>query len=272
MKERLQRAVVPFTQIPNELLQSGDLSLKAMGLFAHMASRPEGWNFTLRSMSKSLKDGRAGITSALDELKETGWIIYEKHHDGSGTYWLQNEPNSENRTKAQIQKIPPSENPIFRKPERTINKDSLQIKSYYKKRVEEIKIDEIENAADRKYFEIALMWWKLFRKNRKDSGAPTSDLDKATWKNFVDPIRLMMERDNVTVQQFRIAYDFLKISDFWKGNIFSTNKLRKQISTLITQSKNHGAAKNGTSDDGQQQRINDYTRQVIQESFGSQSN
>jgi len=55
------------------------LSLKAIGLFCYMVSRPEGWNFSERGLASQLKDGKASIASALKELKEKKYIRMEPY-------------------------------------------------------------------------------------------------------------------------------------------------------------------------------------------------
>ena len=82
------KSSIPFTQIPNTLLNDKNISLKAKGLYSFMFSKPSGWNFTVRSMSKQLKDGVDGISSAMKELKKAGWVEYSKKQDGSGVYTL----------------------------------------------------------------------------------------------------------------------------------------------------------------------------------------
>lgn len=84
-------------------------------------------------------------------------------------------------------------------------------------------------------FKIAMAFYHLFYKNLKDAGSTTAQLDKVTYKGFVDPIRLMVERDNITREQFITLYEFLKVSDFWKDNVLSTSKLRIQASKLLMQ-------------------------------------
>lgn len=85
------------------------------------------------------------------------------------------------------------------------------------------------------YFQVAEKFRKLFIRNLKESNAPINHQEKATFKNYVEPIRLMVERDKVTKEQFRRSYDFLNSADgdFWKKNILSTAKLREQIQKLL---------------------------------------
>jgi hypothetical protein len=88
MSDTIEKQVVPFTQIANEVLNSPELSFKAKGIYAFMMGKPDNWNFTIRSMSKQVSDGEKAIKSGIKELKELGYIEYEKHKDGTGTYHL----------------------------------------------------------------------------------------------------------------------------------------------------------------------------------------
>jgi hypothetical protein len=83
---KVKKTQVPFSQTPNELLKDKQISLTSKGLYAFMQGKPDNWNFTIASMQKQLKEGQRAIRSALTELKETGWLSYEKHNDGTGTY------------------------------------------------------------------------------------------------------------------------------------------------------------------------------------------
>lgn len=101
MKQRLKKqSGLPFTQVPNELLNDIRISLKAKGVYAFMFSKPDNWNFTIGSMSKQLKEGRDGVATAINELKEFDWLDYSKLPDGRGEYIIHittkiNEPNTD---------------------------------------------------------------------------------------------------------------------------------------------------------------------------------
>lgn len=87
------------------------------------------------------------------------------------------------------------------------------------------------------YYEIALAFYKVIQSNLLNLRARTSHLNGATYKKWVDPIRLMVENDKVTKQEFREVWAFLKGHEFWAANIQTTEKLRKQFSTLHSQLK-----------------------------------
>lgn len=85
------------------------------------------------------------------------------------------------------------------------------------------------------YFKSAIAFQKLIIKNLKEKSSPTSQVENAKYKNFVDPIRLMFEKDKVTKSQLLDAYNYLNSpeGEFWKSNILSTVKLREKLSVLL---------------------------------------
>ena len=97
-----------YVKIPNNLVNDITISWKAKGLFCHMASKPDYWNFTVASLATKFPDGKAAIFAALKELKDSGWIIYIKRANGQGKYKLQTslEPESDNQYEA----MPESDN------------------------------------------------------------------------------------------------------------------------------------------------------------------
>ena len=97
-----------YVKIPNDLVNDSTISWKAKGLFCHMASKPDNYNFTVASLASQFPDGKSAIFAALDELKERGWITYLKHSNGQGKYKLETsiEPESDNQYEA----MPESDN------------------------------------------------------------------------------------------------------------------------------------------------------------------
>lgn len=95
------------------------------------------------------------------------------------------------------------------------------------------KINADENSVS--YFEIARKFQLLFIKNLKEKESPFSTQEKATYKNYIPSIRIMLEKEKVSIENLREAYNFLnsKEGDFWKANVLSTSKLREKISQLI---------------------------------------
>lgn len=63
-----------YTVMSNYIFTKDTMSLKAIGLFCYMVSRPEDWNFSIRGLASQLKDGKTSITNALNELKEKKYV------------------------------------------------------------------------------------------------------------------------------------------------------------------------------------------------------
>lgn len=88
-KHGLNKKRPPFCMTPNDLINDINITAKAKGIYAFMDSKPEGWNFTIQSMSKQMAEGADAITGALKELKDSGWITYQRYSDGTGQYTLE---------------------------------------------------------------------------------------------------------------------------------------------------------------------------------------
>lgn len=85
---------------------------------------------------------------------------------------------------------------------------------------------------------MAYSFFWLFKKNMNDLGIEnTATLDKAKLKPWANQIRLMIESDKRTVEEAREVFRFLQVNDFWKKNILSASKLRKQFEKLIFQAR-----------------------------------
>lgn len=106
------------------------------------------------------------------------------------------------------------------------------------KLLSEIEISDVDISL-KDYFNIAKEFQRLFIKNLQEKNISTKTQEKATFKNYVTPIRLMIENKECTLQDLRDVWTYLKSpnSEFWKKNILSTATLRKQIIRLIFEAK-----------------------------------
>ena len=77
-----------FTCIPNSLLRDNNLSNQAIGLICKMLSLPPEWNYSIKGLVSICKDGQCKITSALQELKDNGYLkIVPIRQDGKIIKW-----------------------------------------------------------------------------------------------------------------------------------------------------------------------------------------
>ena len=75
MIEKLKRGdAVPYTQVSNALLTDKSLLLKEKGLLAYMLSKPDDWQFNVKSMSAELAENKDTIAAILKNLIEKRYI------------------------------------------------------------------------------------------------------------------------------------------------------------------------------------------------------
>jgi hypothetical protein len=105
-----------YSVIPNDLVNSDQISLKAKGLFAYIQSKPDGWDFSAERIANHIKEGLQSVSSALKELEKSGYLVREKRQNEWGhwdvEYILNEIPTIENPTYGN----PVSGNPTFGNP------------------------------------------------------------------------------------------------------------------------------------------------------------
>lgn len=75
-----------FTQVPNEMLQSFDLSFPAKGLLSTMLSYPDDWKFYESYFVKmSPKEGKDAVHTIIEELKAKGYLTMSKQKRDKST-------------------------------------------------------------------------------------------------------------------------------------------------------------------------------------------
>ena len=135
----------------------------------------------------------------------------------------------------QVQSIASINKQLNHKP---INHKQLNKEFILKKPLLKTKMSEVEKNQLGSY-DWAFKFQELFLKNLKNKGAPTKKVEMAGFKECLDPLRLMIEKDGVSEKQLQLAYELLNGPDeFWKGIILDTQKLRQKIGQLIAQGKN----------------------------------
>lgn len=90
-----------FTQVPNDIYNSTDISFKAKGLWGFIKSKPVGWRFSAKRIARQSKDGNESVASGLHELEEKGYLIRTpaKNEDGlwgGYDYYLMEKPFTHN--------------------------------------------------------------------------------------------------------------------------------------------------------------------------------
>lgn len=90
-----------YTTISNIFLRDKNISLKAKGLLATVLSLPETWDFSIKGICATIKEGTTAVYSAIDELKECGYckVVTNRNEKGmiiGNDYTFYENPDMEN--------------------------------------------------------------------------------------------------------------------------------------------------------------------------------
>jgi hypothetical protein len=79
-----------FTQISNSLLEDNRLSWKAKGILSYLMSRPDNWKVNKVDIQRKATEGRDSVNSAIQELKEFGYLHIYKNISEKGQFdgWI----------------------------------------------------------------------------------------------------------------------------------------------------------------------------------------
>ncbi len=89
------------------------------------------------------------------------------------------------------------------------------------------------------YENIAFSFWTLCKSNMDELGINSTDIGNAKYKNWVNPIRLAIEKDGRTTEEFREIFEFLREEKpnekgfSWKANIRSGASLREKFEKIL---------------------------------------
>lgn len=97
-----------FTIVKNDIINSGKISLKALGLFLYLKSKPKDWRFSTIRIKNDIKDGLSSINTSMRELESLRLLERRKVKNERGQFeisyiFLDEEP---------VIEIPSTENPV----------------------------------------------------------------------------------------------------------------------------------------------------------------
>lgn len=253
-----------FTQIPNEFLDFdlADLSGGEFKILMYICRKTYGYqkqkdrislsqftdgvkNFDGKTINKGVGISRPQVVKILKSLEEKGYIESQKTEKKVTIFRLKNAGDSESEL---VNKVNQQSNKVVKKVNQTgkeslpelVNKVNPQKKNkikYTKEKNVATKLQPTsgvfsdEQKDDFKLVEILVNFIKQnnpFYQNREF---------KYNQKKWINDIRLMRERDGLTRQEISYLINFSQTDDFWKQNILSTSKLRKQVPKLVMQMK-----------------------------------
>ncbi len=159
----------------------------------------------------------------------------------------------------------------------TKNKNDKECKNDKKKRNNISLLSQVDESTldhkTKKYYQIAISFHELIKSNLKELNISNSEVEKAKYKTWIEPIRLLMEKDGRTIEEFREIFQFLQKDDFWKEQVRSTAKLRKKnkedisyFEVLLTKSRNEQKRKEKRESSEQEKQSgvsNDYRQSIL---------
>jgi hypothetical protein len=87
---------IPFTQVANAVLDDKRISFSAKGVYAHLMSKPDGWDFSAERIAAMSDDGKRAVLAALKELETVNLLTRVRHNSGRVDYILNKLPSAEN--------------------------------------------------------------------------------------------------------------------------------------------------------------------------------
>lgn len=94
-----------FTIIPNLLLEDKNLDWKELGLLVFLLSKPDEWTVSVQHLAKQRKAGRDAILKSLKLLRDAGYVVMQRKHEGGVDYTIYDTP--------QKRETPLTENPVM---------------------------------------------------------------------------------------------------------------------------------------------------------------
>jgi hypothetical protein len=196
---------VPLLKLKSELHTSSDQTImnarnslvQAGRIEVRKGKHGKSADYRLIPFSESLSGVPNGDGSGVKGGEDSGELHGVKGGEDSGTYYKQNKT----------------------KQNKTNNSDKSPATRH--KTQQKFADDSVE-------MQLAMYLFSKIEENNPDHKKLT-DSQKQKW---ADSIRLMIERDKRTPQQIHNMIDWCQADDFWKQNILSTAKLRKQYDTM----------------------------------------
>ena len=92
-----------FTIIPNLIVEDKSIDWKELGLLVFLLSKPDEWEVSVHHLAKQRKAGRDSILNMLKTLRDAGYVVMNRKHEGGVDYVIYDTP--------QNRKKPLTENP-----------------------------------------------------------------------------------------------------------------------------------------------------------------
>lgn len=249
-----------FTQVPNEVLDDQKLKLSDKGLFSILWRQADDWQFYESELIKRSDDGRDAFRKSKNRLIEHGYLMIEQTRDKNGRmstakWYLNPYPNKKivkSLEKTQDDGVPTVDGfsvdgktadgeTADGKPD-TNNTNSNNTncnKTNGKKRdtSELPSSSDTPRAKDKKKvkYEPDSKPYRCARKLLDEILRNKPDFKIPNLQKWADTFRLMNERDERSWKTIGKVIIYATQDNFWRSNILSADKLRKQFDRLEMQ-------------------------------------
>lgn len=184
-------------------------------------------------------DGEFFWSESLNRRMEIKSDKSEKARKAAEARWKKSS-NSKDSAKAEPKQSDGNADALQTHSDRNAIKESKVKESKENKNKEKESKKEISPKFETCDMEMAQQLFSLMLENNPN-------VKKPDFNNWANEIRLMRERDNRTEDQIRYLIDWTQSDSFWKGNILSPAKLRKQFDQLAIKVREDIRKKNHTA-------------------------
>ena len=223
-----------YTIMSNYHFRDNRLSLKAKGLLSEMLSLPDDWDYSLAGLVAINKEEEKAIKSAIDELKDCGYVVVTKFY-----------PESKERTKIEyvydIFEVPnqPPQNVGLQEvvlQDVGLQKDGqLNTKKQNTNNKQGNRKKPIYDHTSIPYRAAKWLSEQIMERLPEQKAYTESDLQR-----WADDFRLMNTSDGYEWELIEKVLQYSQEDYFWSQNILSASKFRKQFSTLLAKAKASG--------------------------------
>ncbi|MFH5884090.1 hypothetical protein ACG2F4_07245 [Halalkalibaculum sp. DA3122] len=255
---KIKKRTNNFAQIDKRSLEDDRLSWKAKGILAYLLSKPDNWEVVIDDLQKHATDGRDSCRTGLRELEEKGYIRKHQERGSDGLF---------KPVEYQVFETPELAKKGFKANETgnglsangsTVNGSSANGKSHTSnidRSNNELSNKEKESSPflrdleigdfpkDERLKRFTVYCWQGVKENYPDH----KTVHEAKFDTWYDPLRLLVEQDEVEIPKARKLWDWAISHEFWKANIRSTAKFRDQFETLDAQMKAKAEKKKKTN-------------------------
>lgn len=219
--------------VPNEILNSQEISFKAKGLFAYIQSKPDGWEFSSERISSQTNEGLTSVRSGLKELESAGFLIRRKFHNEYGYFEVEY---------ILFDKTSEVENPMFGNPmsgnptlENYINNSNKEISKKESVNKSNSKKDLfLESDFFKEIFE--RLWVSYGRKgSKKESLNQVKKLNEADLKSFCECEPHILEYVEKYADEPIYRKDFERYisNKYWESEIVKNKKPKSRVESMI---------------------------------------